>query len=231
MNQILTTKPVRPKKMVKINTVKTFFAVSMMIFGFCMVSSGSYAMYKSKGTQQAKGTDDQNTVTNNTIVETNSEDIQIHPSVEGKILHATIIGQNEIAFVTYRWDDEEEQKEEIGGVSGDIDIDILSGEHVITITAVDINNKSNTVKQTVRGATNPKIEVVQDGSDFVIKIVDDLGIDKVEFNLNGEDSTETVDGEKEKEFRLPLIEGENKLIVKAYNIEKCTETFYALCRY
>ena len=163
MNQILTTKPVRPKKMVKINTVKTFFAISMMIFGFCMVSSGSYAMYKSKGTQQAKGPDNKNTTTNTAVVETNSEDIQIHLSVEGKILHATIIGQSEISFVTYRWDEEEEQKKDIGGISSDIDIDIPSGQHIITITAVDINNKSNTISldinETFLSSNYPQIKL------------------------------------------------------------------------
>lgn len=228
MNQILTTKPVRPKKVVKVKVVKTFFAVSLLIFGICMVSSGSYAMYKNGAFKTSKSQEvnkkqkpDENQ---------NSQDIQIHLSSEGAVLHAQIIGTNsEIAFVTYKWDDEEEKTVELNKISGNIDINIPSGEHSINITAVDTDNKSKNITKKVRGVTKPNLQVVQDGSQFLITASDEIGLDRLEFILNGQGYLVRVEGEKEKEFRYDLEPGDNTLEVKAYNVEGVTEEFKAIC--
>ena len=230
MNQILATKPVRKTKTIKTKTVKTFFAVSIMIFGFCMVTSGSFAMYKSKGTQAGKT----NTVPNTNTVnngDSNNSGIQIHLSVEEANLHATIIGEEEISFVTYKWDEEEETTVEINSISDDIDIEIPEGEHQITITAVDINNNTKTSNRKVIGiVTNkPKLEVVQDGSQFLITASDEVGLDKLTFILNGQGYLVRAEGAKEKEFRYDLQEGDNTLEVTAYKLDGRTETFNAIC--
>ncbi|MBR3162492.1 MAG: hypothetical protein IKF17_00105 [Clostridia bacterium] len=226
MNQILTTKPVRPSKTVKVKTVKSFFAICLMIFGLCMASSASYALYKNNAINSANKT---NNINNNPVQTTATDNIQIHLSNEDAIIHATVIGQNEISFVTYKWDDEEETRVDVNSISDDIEIEIPAGEHTLTITAVDINNNSQTKNQQVKGITKPTLEVMQDGSEFVIKATDEIGLDKFEFILNGQGYLVRVEGEKEKEFRYPLEEGDNTLEVKAYNVEGVTETFNAIC--
>lgn len=223
MNQILTTKPVKQKKTVGENTVKIFFAISIIIFGICMISSGSYAMYK------GKVANNKNTNNNNTVQNTDVENIQIHVSNENAIIHATVIGQSEISFVTYYWDEEEEVKVDINNISDNIDIEIPAGEHNLTITAVDINNNSKTLKKKVKGVTKPKLEVVQDGSQFLITASDEIGLDKLTFILNGQGYLVRVEGEKEKEFRYNLQPGDNTLEVTAYNVDGVTETFNAIC--
>ena len=226
MNQILATKPVKQNKTVKITTVRKFFAISMIIFGICLISSGSYAVYKDK---IANANQKANNVQNNTIQNSNTEDIQIHLSNENAIIHATVIGQSEISFVTYCWDEEEETKVDINNVSDNIDIEIPAGNHDLTITAVDINNNSKTLKKKVKGVTKPTLEVTQDGSQFLIKASDEIGLDKLTFILNGQGYLVRVEGEKEKEFRYDLQPGDNTLEVTAYNVEGVTETFNAIC--
>lgn len=226
MNQILTTKQIKPRKNVQLKTVKLFFGICIIIFGICLVTSGSYAIF----TNKSENVSAKNGANTNTAIETKNEEIQIRLSVDGANIKATVVGETEISYVTYKWDDEEETRKDINGVSEDVSIEIPEGEHTLTITAVDINNNTETKEQTVRGVTKPKLEVTHDKehSEFVIKSSDEIGLDKFEFILNGQPYRYRVEGEKEKEFRYPLIEGDNTLEVTAYNTEGATETFNAL---
>lgn len=222
MNQILATKPAKQVKTVKTTTVKTFFAISIIIFGICMATSGSYAMFKGKVASENNNNQSQ---TNPQIPNSNNENIQISLSNEESIIHATVIGKSEIAFVTYRWDDEEETKIEINNISDDVEIDIPGGEHTLTVTAVDVDNTSKTLKKKVKGITKPTLEVIQEGSQFVINASDDIGLEKITFILNGQGYLIRAEGVKEKEFRYNFEEGDNTLEVTAYNVEGITETY------
>lgn len=229
MNQILATKPVKQKKDVNISTVKTFFAISLMIFGICMISSGSYAIYKNTTSKVGNRSNIANNSDTNNTIQNSSDEIQISLTNDGATIHATVIGQEEISFVTYRWDDEEETKVDVNSMSDDIEIEMPAGEHTLTVTAVDINNNSKTQNRKVKGITKPTLEVVQDGSQFVITATDEIGLEALTFILNGNKFLVRAEGEKEKEFRYDLEPGDNTLEVTAYNIEGVTETFKALC--
>lgn len=222
MNQILATKPAKKQKNVNTSTVKTFFAISIIIFGICMATSGSYAMFKGKIASENNNSQSQ---TNPEIPNSNNENIQISLSNEDDIIHATVIGKSEIAFVTYRWDEEEETKVEINNISDDVEIEIPGGEHTLTVTAVDVDNTSKTLKKKVKGVTKPTLEVVQEGSQFVINASDDIGLEKITFILNGQGYLIRGEGVKEKEFRYNFEPGDNNLEVTAYNVEGVTETY------
>ena len=243
MNQILTTKPIKPRKNVNLRTVILFFGICMIIFGICMASSGSYAMFINRSSHKSA-----NTSNNTNTVEPKNSGIQIHLSVDGTNIKGTIVGETEISFVTYKWDDNDESREEINNVSGEVTIEIPEGEHTLTVTAIDINNNTKTESKQVKGivtgnnessdnqsennqsqnSSKPKLEVWQEGKEFVIDASDEKGLDKFEFILNGQGYLVRVEGEKEKQFRYPLIEGDNTLEVKAYNLDGATETFNAL---
>lgn len=229
MNQILATKPVRQKKPTNIKTVQVFFAISIIIFGICLITSGSYAMYKSmslKNTGASKTLSSEQTTQEYTPVEDDNSQIQIELSSEGTNVLASINGEKEISFVTYKWDDEEENRKDIGGVSGEITIEIPKGEHKLSVTAVDINNNSSTKTITVKGVTRPTIDLTRNGLELYIHVSDELGLKEIELSLNGEEPV-VIDaqGAKEKNFKCPLQDGENKLKVIAHNTEGYTETF------
>jgi len=147
----------------------------------------------------------------------------INLSVSGSKLKITAENETEIAYMTYRWDDEEEQRIDINATTVDQGIDIPIGEHNLTVILVDVNNKTITKEQKVKGVTKPTINIETDdaGEYYLITITDETGLEKVELNIRGEQRTITVEnGEKELKYRLQLNEGdENRLEITAYNVD------------
>ena len=237
MNQILTTKPVKArKKTVKIKTVKIFFAISIIIFGLCLISTGSYAVYKeisSKKTIQNNNQENNGPVYNENAAEIN---IQLQKSDEVGTEAKLIVNSEEvISFVTYRWDDEEEKRIDIDGLTGECTVTIPSGNHTITIVAVDKNNNTQTKKVKVEGVTHPTLQVTKEDNQMMVVATDELGIEKIEIYVNGTgylvpgvNKEDGQENEKKTELKIKaniLVDGENKIEVKAYNVKNVTETF------
>ena len=225
MNQILTTKQVKSKKPTNIKSVMAFFAISIILFGIFLITSGSYAIYKSISSKNT-GKLSVPTQEQNSIDDTEDDKIEINLSNEGTNVLASVSAKTEISYITYRWDDEDETREEIGGLSGEITIEIPSGEHTLTVNAVDVKNNSSEKTIKVRGITRPTIDLTKNGLDLYIHISDELGLKTIELSLNDEEPfVVDVQGAKEKDFKCPLQEGENRLKVTAHNIDGYTETF------
>ena len=233
MNQILTTKPVKPKKTVNIKTIKMVFGICIIIFGICLLTSGSYAVYKHRSSIP-KTPVQNNTEDIESQEPTVSGDIQILLSIEGTNIKATVTSLNELSFVTYKWDNEEETRQDINGSVGEFNIETPEGSHTLTVTAVDIYNNTKTVDQQVVGAIEgngkPMLEVTRDEGNFIVKTSDEVGLDRVEFILNGEGYLVRLEGVKEREFKYPIVEGDNTLEVTVYNVNGTTATFKALIR-
>ena len=146
---------------------------------------------------------------------------------QGNQIKATITGKNNIAYYTYRWDDEEEKRVDVNELQTEALIDIPEGLHTLTIIAVDIENNTQTKEQDVNGVNKPKLEVTTDGENFIIDASADDGIEKVEFILNGQGYRLPV-GQNEIHYSYPLQDGENKLEVTVYSNSGVTETFKAM---
>lgn len=156
------------------------------------------------------------------------EDPKINISAEDTNIKATITATNKISYITYRWDEEEENRIEVGDTSTEQLIEIPQGLHTLTIVAVDINNKTTTKQQDVNGVTKPQLTVTTDGQNFIIDATDDEKLEKVEFILNGQGYRININN-KEFKYSYPLEEGENKLEVTVYNSNGLTATFKAKC--
>lgn len=295
MNQILaTSKPTAKKTKNKsgggpadIKTVVRVFAIVMLIFGMCMIGTGSYAIYKDNETKTSEITkpvitetlnednteviltvthdkaidrieyywndDEVQTITGNgrqyiqqeieipggtntlhvKAIDTLGQEIStqreytaeetIDFSISGNKLKITAESETEIAYMTYRWDDEEEQTIDINATTVNQEIDIPMGTHNITVILVDINNETTTKEQKVKGTTKPTIDIGTDDAEqyYLITITDETGLERVELNIRGEERTITVEnGEKELKYKLQLNEGdENRLEITAYNVD------------
>ena len=125
--------------------------------------------------------------------------------------------------MTYRWDEEEEQRVDINSTTVDQEIDVPMGTHDIIVTLVDVNNETTTKEQTVMGTTKPTINIEADdaGEYYLITITDETGLERVDLNFRGEQRTITVEnGEKEVKYKLQLSAGdENRLEITAYNVD------------
>lgn len=152
-------------------------------------------------------------------------DITIDFSVEGTKLKITANGKNQLSYLTYRWDEEEETKIDINDTATEQTIDIPKGLHTLTAIAVDVNNTTETKEQEINGVTKPKLEVTTDGGEnFVIRATDEQGLKKVEFIINeNEKYMLNLDGRTELDYAYPLHDGENKLEVRVYNVNDISE--------
>lgn len=130
--------------------------------------------------------------------------------------------ETEISYMTYRWDEEQEEKIDINATTVEQEIEIPMGEHTLTVILVDKNNETITKEQKVKGVVKPKIQVKLDEAqeNFLITVTDDSGLDRIEFIINGENKTLTAnEGQKEMKLKLPLKDGENRVEIIAYNLD------------
>ena len=164
---------------------------------------------------------------------TRQGDIDIQFEINGADLKVTANGKSELSYMTYRWDEEEETTIEINNARTEQLIDIPKGQHKLTVVVVDINNKTETKEQEVKGVTKPKLEVTTDGSaNFIINASDEEGISKIEFIINEQEkylldlakTFSSVEQRKQISYPYPLHDGENKLEVTVYNDSGVTET-------
>ena len=168
-------------------------------------------------------------------VYTLEEAININVEVEGSNLKIAVNGMNQLQYMTYRWDEEEETKIDINDIETEQIIEIPKGLHTLTVIVVDENNRTETKEQEVNGVTKPKLDVTTDGSsNFLINAEDEQGIKRVEFFINGTqynldlDKVLPLEERKKFEYSYPLEEGRrNELEVKVYNESGVSETFKA----
>ena len=162
-------------------------------------------------------------------------DISIELQVEGNNLKIKAEGNDQLSYLTYRWDEEEETRVEINNSTVEESISVPSGLHTLTVVVVDINNKTEKKEQEVKGVSKPEVEITTDGSaNFIIKASDEEGIKKVEFIINETDKNRInldqqlpIEQRKTFEYAYPLHDGENKLEVRVYNESDVSEVFKA----
>ena len=296
MNQILSIENNSKKERKKsggtqpnVQSIIRFFAVTILIFGLCMIGTGSYSMYKdSVGKKEiSKPTIIIESLSENEItlkishekelskvtyswtgqglneiecsgkksveerieIPSGTNTLTIYASdidgeetsyqktytlesettidfeVDGNTIKVIAEGKNELSYMTYRWDDEEETRIDINDIRVEQNVDIPVGLHTLTVIVVDVNNKTTTKEQEVKGVTKPKLEVTTDGvANFIIKASDEQGLEKVEFIIN---ETEkyfiNLEGRTDLEYAYPLQDGENKLEVRIYNVNGVSE--------
>ena len=144
---------------------------------------------------------------------------------DGNNIIISATGKSELSYLTYRWDEEEETRIDINDVQIEHELEALKGTHTLTVIVVDINNNTQTKEMEIQGVTKPTLEVVVDetGDNFIVRMSDEQGLDKVEFIINEDKKYRvSLDGVTEHEFSYALEPGENRLNVTLYNINGVT---------
>jgi hypothetical protein len=146
--------------------------------------------------------------------------IGLEPLASGKI-KITYEGETQIAYMTYRWDDEEETKVEINDTKIDQEIEAMKGDHTLTVIVVDVNNRTETKVQETKGVSKPTIDISfnDDHTAYVIKVTDENELKEVRVVLDEDDNQkfkQELSG-KEFTFQIPLKSGDNKMEVTVYN--------------
>ena len=160
----------------------------------------------------------------------NKEDLAI---AKEKFMELTVVFMDIVDRLTFLTDERikniEEKQVEINNTKVEQEIDIPKGQHTLTVVLVDVNNKTIMKEQEVKGITRPTISLsvddVNNPQNFVIKASDEVELDAVTFIINEDESSKFIvraEGKKELEFTFPLEDGENRIIVTAYNIDGAT---------
>ena len=169
------------------------------------------------------------TVHKETINSENGTDI-INPVIElepdGNKLRVIATDETEIAYVTYKWNNEEEIKIEERDESKkkiEFEIEILKGENDLTIIAVDANQQTTTENRTYNGVTNPEIKIIvsSDKKHVDVECSHEKGLEKVILTVNGQEQEVPLEEDKTKlSFGFDLPEGNVSLKVKATSVEQ-----------
>ena len=153
---------------------------------------------------------------------------EINVSYSGSKLKITATDEQALSYLTYRWNEDEETRvepnEENNGII-ELDVGILRGKNTITIIAVDSSNNTSSKEATFEGRTVPKVQAWYDGVNLNILATHEVGVEKVEYTLNGQ--THTVDSPQGPEMLvlIPLEPGYNRITVVAYSAEDTQTTF------
>ena len=118
-----------------------------------------------------------------------NSNIKLEAVGNGKI-RISYEGDTEISYLTYRWDDQDENKIDINSDTIDQTIDTLNGKHTLTVVVVDVNNRTETKVQETNGVSIPTIDIKfnDDKTAYVINLKDDVELQEVVITLDEDDS-------------------------------------------
>lgn len=176
------------------------------------------------------------------ITSENGVDI-LNPVIElaitdDKKLRITATDETSLDFITYRWNNESEEKVEIEENSPkkiEIDIEILKGTNDLTIVAVDSSNNTTTETKSFTGVTKPEVVVTlsAEGDSIDIFSKHENGIKEVKFKFNDVDYNVDIgnDTPKEIQFTQALDAGYNRIILTVISVDGTETVFDGECNY
>lgn len=212
MNQILYTgeeNVVRPvnkqKKVLPINGIVVFYAISIIILGICMISGSVYASGKINETVEAS-------IMPEISAERNDEDNTILISITHK---------KGIKTVTYKWNDEAETT--IDGKNRKVvteTIKLIGGENILKISATDENGKTQTLEKKYVAGNVPEITLQAVANGVKIIATSEEKIDYVQYSWDNGEVQKIEVGEKKYEGIINAPKGKHLLKIEVVDINE-----------
>ncbi len=214
MNQILVTgdeqvtakvteKVQKQKKVLPINGIILFFAISIIIVGICIIAGSIYSKQKINETVQASI----------------QPDVQIERDDENHTIEITATHIRGITTLTYQWNDGEEtvikgnNEKRVSTV-----IDLIGGENVLKVSVTEENGKKKDIEKTFIAGNIPEItlEAVANGVKVIATSEDE--IDYVQYSWDDEEPQKIEVGEKQYEGIINAPKGEHLLKIEVMSI-------------
>ena len=166
----------------------------------------------------------------------------INPVIELKVtdepkLKIVVTDETALDFITYRWNEEEEETiyAEEGSKEITTEIEILKGQNDFTVVAVDASSNTTQENKSFTGLTKPEIKVTlsEDGSSIDIKATHENGIKSVSFNFNNQDYNVDIGDDTPQviDFSQKLDVGYNHIIVTVKSVDETQTVFDGECNY
>lgn len=148
-------------------------------------------------------------------------------SVIGNKIKIAVDSKADLAYVTYKWNNEQEKKMDMTTFEDktkyEVEVEIPKGKNTLLVTATDIYENKSEKSQEVKGIAKPvfaKPVINEPYITFTVTSEDD-DIKTIEFFYNGknykitEDAIKKSQNAKKVSYKLTLEKGKNTLIVKA----------------
>ena len=210
MNQILITgeekvqvkKEKKEKKVVPINGIVSFFAITIIILGICMISGSVYAKDKI-----------------NSVVEANAKpQVEINRNDEDNTIEINVKHIRNITKIVYRWNDEEETV--LYGKNGESSknvsetIDLISGKNTLSVGITEENGETVTYEKTYTAGNIPEIKLEAVSNGVKVIATSETTIDYISYNWDdGEEKKITV-GDKNYEGTINAPRGQHTLKIE-----------------
>ncbi len=207
MNQILITgeekvQVKKEKKVVPINGIVSFFAITIIILGICMISGSVYAKDKI-----------------NSVVEANAKpQVEINRNDEDNTIEINVKHIRNITKIVYRWNDEEETV--LYGKNGESSknvsetIDLIGGKNTLSVGITEENGETVTYEKTYTAGNIPEIKLEAVSNGVKVIATSETTIDYISYNWDdGEEKKITV-GDKNYEGTINAPRGQHTLKIE-----------------
>lgn len=153
-------------------------------------------------------------------------------SIVEKKLQIQISDDSGIDYLTYRWENESEQRieaDENNNKEMQVELDIQRGTYKLFVTVVDIDGNEENLSRLITGVNEPQIKVIKYGDKVNITVTHDRGFKQIEFIINkdiyvyNEEFSRYDKNKTTIELDFPIKEGENLVQVNAYSLERLTD--------
>ena len=219
MNQILATSNTNTKKKggpADIKTIVRVFAIVMIIFGMCMIGTGSYAIYKDSESKTE--------ITKPVITESLKDDTTVL---------LTVTHDKAIDKIEYRWNDGEVQTITGNGRKYiEQEIEIPGGTNTLNVTAIDVDGQE--IYTDKEYTTEEVINLSVSGSKLKIQAENETEISYMTYRWDVEEeqridiNSTTVDQEidipmGEHDLTVILVDVNNETITKEQKVKGVTK--------
>ena len=150
------------------------------------------------------------------IIEVSKPVIEL--SVVGNDIKITVTSKVELSYVTYKWNLEEEKKQDMltyeDRTKFEKLVEIPKGQNTLKIVAVDINENKTEKSQEIKGVTKAKTTVIAKGNYLDFTVTGEENIKTVEFEFNGKKylmNTDTFGETNTVHYKMPMVSGWNYL--------------------
>ena len=214
MNQILVTGEEKvkeslrkkEKKVLPINGIACFFAISIIILGICMISGSVYAKDKI-----------------NSAVEMSAKpQVEINRNDDDNTIEINVNHIRNITKIAYSWNEGKENV--IFGKDGESSknvsktIELIGGKNTLKVSVTEENGQTVTYEKTYNASNIPqiKLEAVSDG----VKIIasSEVAIDHITYSWDNGEEQEISVGENTYEGTIATLKGRHELKIEVIDI-------------
>lgn len=220
MNQILYTgdeqvtervapKVKKQKKLLPINGIIVFYAISIIILGICIISGSVYANAKINETIEAG-------IKPNITVERNDD----NNTIDIKVSHI-----RKLKSLIYSWNNEQEILiDEINKKEIIQTIDLIGGENTLNILVTEENGEKQTFAKTFIAGNMPEIDLKNVDNGIQIKVLCDDEIDYVQYSWDEGEMKKIEVGQETYEGIINVPAGQHMLKVEAVSVNNIKAT-------